>query len=365
MFANTNIQVGVSQRVVATLVACAMVLFSVGAYNIAQAASYTQVSDTLSDSEPSATSAHFISFTVPTGSSIGTGDTISLTFPTDTNEFTNVSAVVTTDLVVQVNGATSTHLSFANTASAPDRVISFNNIAAAAGQVVTVAIAGGIITNPDTLGSYRIDISNGTDSASTMIAIVDTVTVSASVDTLFTFTVSGTATSTVVNGDTTDYATGTTTIDFGEINADTQYTLAQRLTVTTNAINGYAVTVETDGNLRSVNGADIDTFTNGTDVTTATAWTGPTPSVGNEDTYGHWGMTYNDTTLNGGVVLAAGQYIAASTTPRQVFYHDDVSDGTTEGEGTALVGYAVQISGLQEAADDYTAVLTYIATPSF
>lgn len=368
MFVTSNINVGVSQRVVATLVACATVLFSIGVYHTAQAANYSSVSNTLSDSTPNVTAAHTIAFTVPTASSIGSGDTITITFPTDTNEFSGVDAVVEANVTVTVDGSPASPTGTFGADAGTADTISFSGITAAGDEQVVVAIADGVITNPNPgvdSQSYRIDISNGTDSASTMVAIVDPVTVTASVDTLFTFLISGVATSTTINGETTTGATATTSIDFGEISAGSKYVLGQQLSVSTNAIQGFNVTVENDGNLRSANGADIDTFVDGADTTTATSWTGPTPNVGSEETYGHWGMTYDDTTLDGGVVLSPGEYIAASTTPRQVFYHNGPADGTQTGTGTARVAYAVEISGLQEAADDYTSILTYIATPTF
>ena len=45
--------------------------------------------------------------------------------------------------------------------------------------------------------------------------------------------------------------------------------------------------------------------------------------------------------------------------------HTGPTNGTITGEGTTKVGFKVQISGLQEAGDDYTARLTYVATPTF
>ena len=71
MFAKTT-NVGFAQRVVATLVASAVVMASYGAYNIAQAANLTNVSDTLSDSDLSVTSAHTVEFTIPAASALGT-----------------------------------------------------------------------------------------------------------------------------------------------------------------------------------------------------------------------------------------------------------------------------------------------------
>ena len=45
--------------------------------------------------------------------------------------------------------------------------------------------------------------------------------------------------------------------------------------------------------------------------------------------------------------------------------HSGPSDGTTLGVGRATIGYQAQITALQEAGDDYSTTLTYIATPTF
>jgi hypothetical protein len=54
-------------------------------------------------------------------------------------------------------------------------------------------------------------------------------------------------------------------------------------------------------------------------------------------------------------------------TPVEVFYHNtpvEYSQGGM-GVGSTTVAYKVEISNLQEAAKDYQATLTYIATPVF
>jgi hypothetical protein len=139
--------------------------------------------------------------------------------------------------------------------------------------------------------------------------------------------------------------------------------MAQRLNVTTNARNGFVVTVEQDQNLLSSTGADIDGFIDGAYTNTPAAWAAPTNSIANENTWGHWGLTSDDdiNTSEFGSAL----FVAASTTPRQIFSHAGPSDGVTNDIGSTTIGYQIQISPLQEAGDDYTTVLTYIATPTF
>lgn len=367
MFANATKQVGISQRVVTTLVACATILFSVGVYQVAHAAYLVEISDTLSDSDLNVTSAHTIAFEIPTGSTLTTGQTVSLTFDAG---FTGVSGSVSGDLTVTVDGGGAVAIgNFDSTL----QVISFDNVAATAGQVVVVAIADSVITNPNSVGSFEVNIAAGTDSGAAEVAIIDDVVVTASVDTQLVFTIDGLATSTVVNSETTTGSSTPTLLDFGEVSSAAPSVLAQQLNVTTNAYNGFVVTVESDQELSSPIGADIDTFTDGTDIAVpGTAWAAPIPVVTDENTWGHWGVTTNDANLGSAdgyytsTNFGASEFIAvSSTTPRALFAHTGAADGTTANIGSAQVAYKIGISGLQEAATDYTATLTYVATPTF
>src|SRR3989338_116338 len=356
--------VGFTHRVVAMLVACAVILGSIGVYTTAQAANLTNISNTLTDSGPSALSGHDISFTIATGTTLASGDNISITFPAG---FTGVGTLTDVDLTVTVNGGAPETIT--NFSAAGDPTITFDGVAAVGDDVIRIVIADNVVTNPGT-GSYEFYVelaTTPTDSGRTRVAIVDYVTVSAVIDTTFNFVVAGTATSTTVNATTTTGATDATTIPFGTLSAGTVYTLAQELPVTTNAANGFVVTVEQDGTLESSTGADIDGFVNGSYVNTPTAWSAPTNSLLQENTWGHWGLTSDDSDLNGSEFTSGGgdKCVAASTTPREVFSHTDPADGTTQDYGSATVGYRVQISPLQEAGDDYTATLMYIATPTF
>ncbi|MCA9359397.1 hypothetical protein KC926_04320, partial [Candidatus Kaiserbacteria bacterium] len=87
---------------------------------------------------------------------------------------------------------------------------------------------------------------------------------------------------------------------------------------------------------------------------------------------GHWGLTSSDDHDDGGgtfqscaAALTGGCWVAASTTPREIFSHNSVADNTTDNIGSTTVAYQVEVSALQEAADDYSTTLTYIATPTF
>jgi hypothetical protein len=269
-----------------------------------------------------------------------------------------------------VNGTPDAHTNFAPVGNG----FTFDGIVAASGDDIVVAIAGGNITNPATIGSYEIVVTTEDgDSGKTRVAIVDDVLVSAIVDTTFTFTITGTATSTAINGVTTTGSTSPTVINFARLVAGPggAEVLGQRLNVITNANNGFVVTVESDGDLESSNGAIIDVFDDGVDQPNpTTTWNSPSNSIGDQKTWGHWGLTTRDSNLNslGGFYtneFAANEFISATTTPRAVFHHDGPSDGTTNDIGSSTVAYKIEITALQEAADDYNTTLTYIATPTF
>jgi hypothetical protein len=213
------------------------------------------------------------------------------------------------------------------------------------------------IANPDTVGSYEITIGGGTfqDNGSVMVAIIDNVVVSAQVNTTFDFSVSAVDSGFSVNGTSTSATSTATTIPFGTLSAGVIRTLAQDLSVTTNASNGFAITVYQDTNLLSSTGADIDGFIDGAYTDTPSAWTDPGTNVADEDTWGHWGLTSNDSDLFG-----SNLWVSPSTTPRTVWSHNSVVSAST-----TRVAYQAEISALQEAGDDYTTTLTYIATPTF
>ena len=366
----------------AAIVAFAIILWSLGVPSLrfAEAANVTTFSDTLSDSAPSAVSNHTIEFVTPTG--LVGGELISITFPA---RFTGIAGLDFNDLDLSVNGSDEDLAAAAATtdwgvnASGPTIDIESGTDTIGAGATVTIEIGTNAtngatgdtqITNPATSTSYEIEVDvAGNDTGSTRVAIVDTVTVSASVDTLFTFEVTGVTSGTLVNtADSTGGDTTATEIPFGELLADTASTAAQNLEVSTNAANGFVVTVQTDQQLSSANGADIDGFRNGNYDATPVAWESPGVTPGNENEYGHWGISSSDTTLTAGLsdLYSGGDsFVSASTTPVEVFRHDGSSDGSVAGEGTAQVIYKVEISALQEAANDYTATLTYVATPVF
>ena len=376
----------------AAIVTLTILLWSLGlpSLRFVEAANVTSLSDTLSDSGPGVVSDHTISFITPTG--VANGETITIDFSDGPFLFGSVDHTDvdvlddTNDLLLADDctggeevGATTTGSTLVLTfcpgdgAFIPANGTTTIKIGSNATFGGDAGDADAQMTNP-AVGSKEINVIAGSepDTGETRVVIISAVTVTASVDTLFTFTVDGVAGGVTVNtADITDGTTTATTIPFGVLEGDTPSTTAQDLTVTTNAYNGFVITVTADGQLESSNGADIDGYRNGNYDATPVAWESPSPVLGQEDTYGHWAITSDDDEMLDGLTNpfnvggGGNRFVSASTTPVEVFRHTGPTNGTVTGEGTTRVGYKIEITDLQEAADDYTATLTYVATPVF
>lgn len=377
MFVHYSLRTDVGLKAIATLVATALVLWVMGAHFIgtAEAApqNVTNFSDTISDSAPSAAASHSLSFALPNGAT--DDQTIIIEFDA---AFT-VSPAALADIEVDVAtvpvtvDATGAGVAWAVATSGQQITLTVGSGGVASSTVVDVrlgAIAGGsdFITNPaGTTTSYTVDIlpaSTIQDSGQTRVAITDLVLVTAEVPTTFDFVVNGTPAGFTIPGVATTTSTSTNSISlpFEVLTADISKTLAHQLNVTTNAANGFVVTVEQSQDLQSSTGAIIDSFTDGTYVNSPIAWAAPGDNIAQDNTWGHWGLTSDDNDYFAGV---NDRWIAASTTSRVIFQHASSSDGVTDDVGSTTIGYQIQITPLQEAGNDYNTTLTYIATPTF
>lgn len=366
-------------QAVSLVVSLAVLLWTLGlpALNVVLAVSLTDVSDTLSDSDRSTPSNHTITFETSTG--VANGEDIVITFPAgfdmDSIDFTDVDVAAPADLSVAIDCSGAEEVGATTSAQVLTLTLcSGDGATVASSSVVTIEIGTHAsfgttgdqqIINHADAGSYELNIDAGlSDSGATQIVILDDVVVTAAVDTIFDFTVAGFAASGIdVNGTTTNATSTATAIPFGTLTANNIKTAAQRLNVSTNATNGFVVTVFQSGDLASVTGADINSFVNGSYDDVPDTWEAPAATIGNNQTYGHWGLTSSDD-LNANE-FGTNLWVAASTTPRQVFSATSSADGLTANIGSTTVGYQVEISALQEAADDYSTTLTYVATPTF
>lgn len=372
-------------QAIAITVGLALFLWSTGLPSIflfAEAASITSASDTLSSSAPGGLSNHTIAFTTPLG--MPASSTVTITFPSgfvlpamgpddiDLTASGTDKTVATTSAGAGTWGAYFTGQVL--TLTSPPSVAQASNTAIVIeiGTNATFGVTGDAqITNPtSTTTSYEIVIGGSMpDSGSVRVAIVSEVIVSANVDTSLSFTVAGVNSSSTVNGSaTTTIATSTySTLPFGTLPVGVSRTLAHDLTVSTNATNGYTVTVEQTGSLQSTTGATIDGFIDGSNTTTPSSWIKPSATIANTATYGHWGLTSTDGTTTRSALeeFSSDKWVSGSTTPIVIMGNTGPADGVTSGVGTARIGYQIQISALQEAGDDYTTTLRYIVTPTF
>lgn len=377
-----------SYRYVAMVTMLALAAWTLGLpawLHTAQAANVSNFSDTISDSDLSVDAQHDILFV--TSNAMASGEDFRIYFDEAGSGF-DFTGLVENDLVASSTGFSP--VTTGNCGVGTDEIemsvgANFIGGSVCAGDTVPAGQIGiqvgsvNFINNPATANSYVISLQGFgatpiTDSGDTRVAIIDDVTVTAAVDTIFTFSINAVDAGVAVNDDVTQ-TTGTstaTTVPFGTIAPGTPKLMAQELRVDTNAYNGFSVTVHSDITLTAGNGATIDEFIDGSGVASTTLWTSPGGTMGNDNEYGHWGITTDDNAVSGaaptqwGIGEAAyrGDFIA---NPVEVFYHNTPVESASAGMGmgSTTVAYKVEIMALQEAAKDYTATLTYIATPVF
>jgi hypothetical protein len=374
-------------RAIAVVTTFALLAWTLGLPSWIQKAHADNVAsftDTLSDSDIGVDAIHTLQFT--TANAMTAGQEFRIYFDEAGSNF-DFTGVTDTDLLANASGFTPVNTCGAGTDEI-DLSVGANYIAGIVCPTDTVP-AGTItmqigdtnkINNPNlpTADSYVISLQGYgatpiADEGDTRVAIIDNVTVTASVNTIFTFSINPVNAGVTVNDDlvpTTGTSTATT-VPFGTIAPGIAKLMAQELDVDTNALNGFSVTVQADTTLTAGNGATIDPFIDNSAIASSTPWQGPADTMGNPDTYGHWGLTSDDdvvssTTPNlwgSGQALYVGDFVQ---NPVEVFYHNTAVYSTAGmGVGSTTVAYKVEITSLQEAAKDYTATLTYIATPVF
>lgn len=370
-------------QAVAFVLVVALFLWATGLpalFKSVEAASITSAEDVLSNSAPAEASVHTITFTLPNGMSVG--QTFEIAFD---GAFDSTSTPVTAgEIAITVNGGASSTAT--TTAAAGTWGITgigtdtytfetATDAGVASGSVLVITFGsetGNMLINPHATTSYTIDIGGGAstmqDSGQVRVAIIDAVTVTADVDTSLTFSIEGVGSGATVNGSptTTVAATSPTLIPFGTLEIGSSRTLAQRLRVATNASGGYTVTMEMTGDLQSsATGATIDGFADGSYTTTPASWSAPSGNINDTDTYGHWAITSDDQNAGRVSEFGSDQWVSPSTTPIIVMGHGDVADGLTDDVGSTTVGFQIGITALQEAGDDYSTTIRYVATPVF
>ncbi len=367
--------------------------------NTGSAAQLTFVSATASSSAPSVSTSYMVRFT--TTGTLGSGvagfaSSTRITFDPVGDSFDVTSLATTTDVFIS-GGVTQVANLASCTGPTTDEVYvsqigrsqpaDFVEFTTCMGDTVPagakiVNLPNAHVTNPGATGSYVVRIGAGftnatttgiADSGDTRVAIISSVTMTASVDSNLTFAITGVASSSIVNGDTTSTSTtpSVTAIGFGTLSVGTSSIAAQDISVATNAANGFSVTVTQSQDLTASNGATINAFRDGNAapagvLAAPAAWgAAPLGTIGNANSYGHMGITSEDATLPADDFGSAFYGGLTSTSTRTVLYHTGPADGTTADIGRTRVGYRVQITSLQEAGSDYTNQIRYVCTPIF
>lgn len=347
----------------------------------AYAASFTNLKDTLSSSAPSAGAKHEFRLNAPTGLTAGSNREIDITFPAQFNVASIVAADIATFNIAStpytvVDGAPGAGQIGYTLSGSTMKFALASDVSISAGGLVEITIGDGAsaglndITNPSSTGSYQIELSTYSDVTSSTVAdegtlsvnINNTVTVTATVQSSMTFTITGITTSGSCNyqGGTVapDVNSTASSIPYGNLDTagnsgfGVAKTACQTLSVSTNASDGYEVTVQQNQDLTSAGGDSIAKFI-GTHATGA-AWANHAGHLG------YFGYTTEDVYYTGfSSEKYAGLNNSGDPQPHGVAY----ASGPVSGD-TTTVSYRIQAGNLQPAGV-YTNTLMYICTATF
>lgn len=204
------------------------------------------------------------------------------------------------------------------------------------------------------------------DTTSTRVAHIESVRVTATVDPTISFSIAGIASGATRCGVSTDVTTTATSVPFGGMSLNSFKTLAQDLTVSTNASGGYVVTSSENDQL-GLGGATTpsipDTLCDGGSCSESTA--------GEWNTATNNGFGYSLENVDAasisfeydtsGDTFRSKQFadITGAETPQTIF-----SSTTVANAENAYVCYRLSV-GATQAAGDYENQITYTATGTF
>lgn len=204
------------------------------------------------------------------------------------------------------------------------------------------------------------DYSGTPDTAIVSLTVTRAVSVSARVDPVFTFTVTGIAGSSATRNGTALSAVTTTvtTIPFGNLTAGTEKFAAQQLTVTTNTVGGFTIAAYLTANLSgTAYGDDIDPFIgDSANQSIPQSWTVPTGTVSSANT-GWLGVGTDDTGVSG----------QANNAFYSLNMNSDFLVASCPNSASARVTnvvYGIEVNSYQQA-DNYTGTLLYDALPVY
>ena len=167
-----------------------------------------------------------------------------------------------------------------------------------------------------------------------------------------TFTVAGLAALTSTAGIVTDTTTTATAIGFGSIPLATDREAAQRISINTNATEGYQVLKYASQQLLNSYGEAVSAISSSNAV--PNGWV----TACSASASGCFGYHSTDATLSGGSGRfgPTDSYAALDTTPREIMYSSIPANDTQD------MVYKIKVTGTQSAGD-YTTNIVYIAVP--
>lgn len=312
-------------------------ILEIGAGNL------TNIKDTMTRLQTSATSNHTIQF-VPTQTTPAGGG-VRIEFDSGFN----LGALVFSDVTMN-DGTTSfigtstvacssaTQFYFA-TSTGPVATLKLCTGATLANATTTITISNNRVTNPSSAGSKTITLKTCTDDPATCSTIRDSgklavaitssdqVTISATVDPIITFTISANSAS------------------LGTLSASAVATTTITATTTTNAAGGYSATILEDGNLRS-DGNDIDDVADGA------------VTAGSEE----YGVSTSDSGQT--IVQESG---ACDGNPASAITGSAQTFAGATGPSTEAVAlcFAASINATSTSAGSYSHTVTLISTGTF
>lgn len=215
------------------------------------------------------------------------------------------------------------------------------------------------------------------DSVDVTVVVIEAVRVTATVEETLSFTIAGRSSGNTHCGHDADVTTQLYSVPFGSLTLPNNfYDAAQQLTVSTNASDGYSVTVFEDDELGK-DGADSpyipDTACNATgcDHTTSQDWNVAT---------GYDGFGYSLENVGGGsdakfTYNESSRTFSAKHFPNRTEdytppYQDEENNANIMSHGSPIdsasiyVCYRITVTGIQQAGNYYNTI-TYIATPQF
>lgn len=337
-------------------------------------------SDTLSNASPSATSNHTVTFT--TNTNITGSSTITLTFPStfsipSTLDCGDIDVATSSQFNFNYPGCNGTTTAWGFSVTGTTIMLSAPNDTAvhvATGTPLTIYIGSNAtttqqgahwITNPSAAGIYTITVGGSfLGSGNILVSINSGVTVAATVAESLALSVSSISAIGCTADDGASINSVSTTgvaVPFGTLNANTFYQGCHDIQVSTNAGNGYSVTVQESHAMMTANGQFTipDTTCDGgtCSESAAAAWTTAT-----HNGLGH--TCFNQLNHDCNAAYSSGTLFRQAADLSQGETAQAVMSSSTPATATGRLKFRLSAPSNQ-AVGTYTNLITYIITGTY